>query len=200
MNQNKIVYWVLVSIIGLSILFIFYKLLSKSFSFAKQFVFMRFVIRSVISLSDILIIIKDYFNNSTESKVSFTLEFNPNTLKELLKENKLEKELKLTSKLLDVSKLCFLLPMLISIYVYQLYHPLQFFFFTISNVAFISYIISNLTIGFIIWVLFISACLPKSLSFLSVNLSLLFSPFVSLPVFSHLELVHKIHHSCCHFH
>ena len=32
MNQNKIVYWVLISIIGLSILFIFYKLLSKSFS------------------------------------------------------------------------------------------------------------------------------------------------------------------------
>ncbi len=43
-------------------------------------------------------IIKDYKNNSTESKISFTLEFNPSILKELLKENKLEKELKLASK------------------------------------------------------------------------------------------------------
>ena len=36
---------------------------------------------------------------STESTVSFTIEFKQNILKELLKENRLEKELKLTSKI-----------------------------------------------------------------------------------------------------
>ena len=44
-------------------------------------------------------IIKDYVNNSTESKVSFTIEFKQNMLKELLKDNRLEKELRLTTKI-----------------------------------------------------------------------------------------------------
>ena len=44
-------------------------------------------------------LIKDYVNNSTESTVSFTIEFRQNVLKELLKDNRLEKELKLTSKI-----------------------------------------------------------------------------------------------------
>lgn len=43
-------------------------------------------------------IIKDFDNNSTESTISFHLEFKTNILKDLLKDNRLEKELKLTSK------------------------------------------------------------------------------------------------------
>lgn len=43
--------------------------------------------------------VKDFINNSTESTVSFTIEFKVNGLKDLLKDNLLEKEFKLNSKI-----------------------------------------------------------------------------------------------------